>query len=77
MVVVQPGKNAETKTKLAGLQNDLKYTVDKIQFISSGVTLRLTFDEPTIIIIKKNSDTANKIVQAYFPILEGDVQSGT
>ncbi|MEP6949036.1 MAG: hypothetical protein ABI863_07180 [Ginsengibacter sp.] len=76
-VVVQSNKNSETTTKLATLQNDLRYAVSKIKFGSSRRNLEFVFEQTTTVIIKKNSDTTNKAIQVYIPILEGDAQSGT
>jgi hypothetical protein len=75
--VVQPNKNSAITAKLAMLHNDLKYAVNKIQFRSSRRNLEFVFEQTTTVIIKKNTDTTDKMIRVYIPILEGDAQSGT
>lgn len=75
--VAQQNNAAETITKLTGLNEDVRVTVNKIRFISARHSLEFVFDKPTPVIIKKNSDSLNNAIQVYIPIFEGDAQSGT
>ncbi|MEO8763701.1 MAG: hypothetical protein ABI416_05410 [Ginsengibacter sp.] len=73
LVVTRANKNTATKTVLSMVNEDIRYSVKKIQFKSPLRNLAFVFEEDTKIIIKKNADAAGKTIQVYFPILEGDV----
>jgi hypothetical protein len=58
--------------ELKRLHEDFAFTTDSIKFISKNCKLQFVFDKPTEIIIKKNSDTANKTVKVYISLLDAD-----
>jgi len=61
--------------KLKGFPKDFAFTIDSINFTSKNYKLQFSFDKPTEIIVKKNTDTTNKTTKVYFSLMDANSQA--
>ena len=74
--ITKANNGAKKMTSLVGLNEDLRFTLNAIRFVSSRRQLEFVFEQPTTVIIRKNLGTKDNNTHVYFTLLDGNVQAG-
>ncbi|AHM60372.1 hypothetical protein D770_10575 [Flammeovirgaceae bacterium 311] len=59
-----------------GQQEYLRVPAGGVRFISQRRQLEVTFNEPTLVIVKQEERGGNNAIQVYLPLVQGNIKSG-